>query len=453
MADITAGLGGLLSGLTGAFSGLLSGVKQQVKATQDTANSSQQLTKGFNRLLSVVEELSAHIRGVALPVPSVQPANPSKGAIGGLPAGAGGAGGKGGAGGAGGAGGLAGAAGGIGLELGSALAGIGAVVGTLQQLASAAQQFVQALNPNLMEYFNQTILDLQATFGHAFEPVFALATGVFQKIAGIVLPLMQQLRPVFESLANNAIKQLIMQVRIVVTVLRVLVPIINLFLKLQQVINMIGMLLTMLALAGLAPVLAALKILEPVLNFFSSILDGVMDVVSAFGEVFEAVGVIFDVITDMIKEAVMSLFGGTDIQSVFKDFVKMIRQAIAQLVVFVARLALLFGFTKFVDRLKESLTPKQGLKAAGQTSITSIESISKSLIESAAKATGAGAQTEEDWRKETLDALNNMERGSIFQSFRPALEKVVEVLNSIKHGIYKIPGTGPEPPNIELPRV
>lgn len=434
MADITAGLGSLLSGLTGAFSGLLSGVKQQVKAAQETASSSQQLTKGFNRLLAVVEELSAHIRGVVLPVPTVTAA-PGKG-------GPGGPGGPGGAGGA-----------SAGLEMGAVLAGVGAVVGALTALGNAAQQFVGALNPNLLEYFNQTIRDLQATLGYAFEPIIANATGLFQQIAGIVLPLMEQLRPVFESLANNAAKQLITQLRIVVTLFKVLTPLFNLFMKFQQLLGAIGQVIVMLIVGSLSPFIVALKILTPVIDFLSDVIQGVMEVVGAFGEVFEAVGVIFDVVTDMIKDAVASLFGGKDIKDAFKEFTKMIRTAITQLVLFTARLAMFFGLTGFVDKLKAALTPKRGLVAGGQTSITNIEQISKNLIESAAKATGAGgAKTEEDWRKETLEALNNMDAENIFEKFRPILDPMLGVLNAIKHGIYKLPGTGPEPPDLQLPR-
>ena len=97
---------------------------------------------------------------------------------------------------------------------GAAVGAIGAVVGALAGFVATMQVFVQALAPNVIQQFGIAIRDLMATIGYSAVPMFLILTDAIRQVSGIILPVMQELRPVLEDLTKVFSGILIAQVRL-----------------------------------------------------------------------------------------------------------------------------------------------------------------------------------------------------------------------------------------------
>lgn len=320
--------------------------------------------------------------------------------------------------------------------LSALVSGVMGALGTAQQLLGTLTQFVEALNPNVVEAFGQALRDLQATIGYAFEPIFTIATTLFQRIAGIVLPLMEQLRPVITQLAENSAKNLIQQITVLVGVLQALMPLINAIVSVVNATQALARILITLATAT-NPLFIALRLLQPAFDALAKVGQMLSTVFDSMGEVINAVSLIYTTLITTLQQFLIGLFGGVDFADAMKKFKSAINDAIKGLVLFVSKLALLFGMDTFVANLMKALEPKQGLAAAGQTSIQGLEAISKALLVSAAKSGpgGQSALTEEDWRADTLRQLRALandpdRRMRILEEFRTLLEQIRDFLRN-----------------------
>jgi hypothetical protein len=245
-------------------------------------------------------------------------------------------------------------------------------VGPFQALANAVGAFVQALNPSVMYTFSQAMRDLMATIGVAFAPAVAVLTDGMRTIAGVLLPVMQALAPVFRDLTSFLIGQFIQPFRMIASVF---------------------------------------SALAPVLEFITGALRVLQDAVSALSVVGSA-------LIQTFVGLIQSLIGGLDMKGVlsrFRDVMHMVVEAMLKLVAYIAKA---FGSLGFIDKMKKNLldlaNPKAGMKAAPQdVGFKGFEDISKSMASAAfAAQAGGGGQdkSEKEWLERlalTLDDIKN----------------------------------------------
>jgi hypothetical protein len=257
-----------------------------------------------------------------------------------------------------------------------ALAGeIGAVVGALTDLVGVIKPFVAAISPSTILEFNQAVRDLMATVGSGFISFFNVISSVVREISGVLLPVMQQLEPVFRSLAEAVGDQLLGAAKLVAAALDLLAPV--------------------------------LQVVADVQKEYSKFLLDLVSVVVAVARVF--------------KELLVSFFGGgNDIQKTFKEFIDVIRQVVKSLVTFAATLAVFAGFRDTVGKFAAALAAEAkarderaaGLKAAATNpQITDIASILRQQQQAAFIAAGGGAAREKsdtEWLKEIAESVKGI---------------------------------------------
>ncbi|WP_171473809.1 hypothetical protein [Frigoriglobus tundricola] len=324
----------------------------------------------------------------------------------------------------------AGASLGLGGVLSVAAGAVAAVVAGLSAAFDVTKQWAGALEPGLIQQFDQAMRNVQATLGQAFTGIFDQGINFLGKLAGFINPVMQQLKPVIDELTNTAIKNMTGSIRIAVTQFAALVPVLRtvaLFAEyfgaqLRPVVAILGALVAV----ALAPLVIAFNILNailsPVIKVLSAVFDGLTGIIETFTTIFQ-------VVIDSINAALQSLFGGT-----VTDMVKGVKNAFAELraaiVLAAARLALLFGATDFVKRLRDSLNPT-GQQAAGPASIKSLEQIGKDLAQASVNAAGAGEAGEEDATAKLVGKLDAM--------LNDNKENTNAIVNAIK--LLKLPGS------------
>ena len=236
-------------------------------STRNAPDALEGLAQAGDHLAKVLEALAGNLSKLK-PGTSAQPANLAAG----VPGGAGEA--------------------AKGLDLGAVAGGIGgaftAITGAVQGAIAAFQQaistmasFVEALNPGTVQQFNQAIRDLQATVGVAFQPVIEILTGTFRQIAGIILPIMEAIRPVAEQLAKVFKSTLIPMVQLLADTFKALMPIIELAAQLLELfynlLKPIIFLLQILA-AVLKLILAQIYFLVEAFKSMNKIMDGINEV-------------------------------------------------------------------------------------------------------------------------------------------------------------------------------
>ncbi len=128
--------------------------------------------------------------------------------------------------------------------IGSISAATAAVLGFVALpplLTAAVLPFVQALNPGLVQQFNQVLDNLQATIGYAFEPVIAQAALTLREWASMLMPLIRDLRPVMAELAHTVSDVLVSALSFAAVNLRMAMGV------LRPVLQLLGMLARVVA--------------------------------------------------------------------------------------------------------------------------------------------------------------------------------------------------------------
>ena len=317
-----------------------------------------------------------------------------------------------------------------------------AVASALQQVLDKMLEFVEALNPATVMVFNQALRDLKATLGTAFTGVIELLTGIIRQVAGIILPLMEQLKPVFDQLVTIMMSTLIPQIKLWVTVIQALLPVLKVLMSLWEMMQgimqifieitrtaaiIIGAVFQALY-AALTPVIVVFKLIAGVLQVvaaivdaFNMVLQAVMDammtlinvalqplndIIQGMAEVFdilkeaiEIVGIVFTTIVQTIGEAVkaflQALFGGNTLRETFDNLKKVLIEVIKNFLLFIARLAMFLGQNEFLQRLitnLENRRPEGAAAAAQNVSIRSFEDISREMSTAAANAGPGGTR-------------------------------------------------------------
>jgi len=100
---------------------------------------------------------------------------------------------------------------------------VGAMTGFAQQMLP----FVQQLSPSTVENFNYQMRGLQATIGVAFNGFVSVMADTISKIAGILMPVMQELSPLFTELGGTLRSLLLPVFRVIAAALQTVIPVIK----------------------------------------------------------------------------------------------------------------------------------------------------------------------------------------------------------------------------------
>ncbi|AMV25523.1 hypothetical protein VT84_14085 [Gemmata sp. SH-PL17] len=236
------------------------------------------------------------------------------------------------------------------------VAAVTALPVSLATIVAVSKRFVAALNPYLVERYEQEQQNLRATIGFALVPVIKYATKSLRDWAGILLPSIQQLRPAVEAISA--------------------------------------------AVSGVA--LGAVRVLVRLVEGFAKVLTPLVTTIESnmhsWGALLEVIASVVDVVVQ---------FGGAlqiwvDLSKVYADS---LRRLIIGIAVVSARLIGLFAGADAVKRFRESLeatidsrkNPKRGLLAApADAAISGIEDIARKMSERAFVATAGGEERKSD---------------------------------------------------------
>jgi predicted PurR-regulated permease PerM len=289
------------------------------------------------------------------------------------------------------------------------------VVESFNNLLSVSRQYVQAINPALMEQLNYVNRDLTAVIGTALIPIVKEATQVYRTAADSLLEPMQKLRPIiadFSSAIGNMIDSLSSSSAYI---LSGLMPTLQMF---ADVGKLVGVTLEVVirAFGGL------MAILNPFINVLSSVVstllkpfqflaDVINDVVKAFEVIAVGIGQAFNAIFNSIG-GMFSGVGGTI--SNFGEALRKINQVIMSFfVVLTAMILRLMGITSAIDAMTKQVGGQEGVSTgyqAAQASVTGIDSFNQSLLQKAftAMPVGPEAKQEENYLKDIMGLLSGM---------------------------------------------
>ncbi len=277
-----------------------------------------------------------------------------------------------------------------------ALAGGGAA-GMLGDLAGQMSQFVAALNPSAVEVFSQAMGDLNAVIGTALMPVFTILTTAVRQVANLLLPVAEELAPVFAQIAG--------------VIMSVLQPAFQ-------------------TLTGL------IRLTIPPLQIFSDILSALAPLLVAYQTIQAAV---IDVLADFMK----SLLGPDYAEGMneFKSAMQKLAGAAITTVGALARMSqTMFGFgDKLLDSLIKATEGGRQKKAEGlaakQGTLTSFGGLDSQELVKAFSASGiAGEQdkTDNQWLKEANDNLKDIKAGIV--SPEQWMDQLVDkIFNKLTH--------------------
>lgn len=252
---------------------------------------------------------------------------------------------------------IAQAAGSVSKVFGAVGAVVGAVVGAflavptaIAGIVSVASGFVKALNPTLVEHYENQLANLSATIGYALTPVISYAADAIKQWAGILLPTVQRLRPIVEQLSH--------------AISGVTIGAVRLF-------------------GGLV---------DLVTEYASVVVGEYGRYLEAFGALFEVLGAVvksfqpLSIVLDAFTEAQRSCADGA------RKFVVMLAVATAKLMAFFGATETLKKFKQgLADAIKSRKNPTGGLMAAPKdASVSGFEEILRRMQERAYIATAGG---------------------------------------------------------------
>ena len=270
---------------------------------------------------------------------------------------------------------------------GSAIQGLAAVFADLQKTIESAvapfKSFVEAIAPSAVLGFNQAIAGVSATIGSAFVGALNVFSSVAREVGGVLLPLMQQLTPIINALANSLGTTLVAVVRVVVA-----------------------------AFGAVAP---ALDVIATAANDFARLLSDVLGIVTAAVKTFGT--------------AMLGILGANPdgYKDVFKGIVDATRSVIKALITLAAQIGTFFGFGAQVRKLGEAIDKeaqdrqqrKSGLQAAASSpQITDIAALVRQAQLASFTAAGGGAAREKpevEFLRQIADALRGAEQEKTFE--------------------------------------
>lgn len=316
--------------------------------------------------------------------------------------------------------------------LGGLVAGISAATSAITGAISSVQGFVQALSPIQIELFQRALRDLQATVGVAFQPIFEVLTGTIRQVAGIILPLMVQLRPVIQQVTEVFSTSLLQSAKSLVGILTALLPVIQLVTSLFEVLEAATRPFVQLTALLIQLLVVPFQLLAAVLQPFTELLKVVQAAFDGMTDVIEVVTIIIRALALTIQQAIQGL-GGFDIKGLVSQIAAAFKTLITTILVFVASLAKVLGFDGFVKNLIDILSPKgEGAKAADTVGIKGFEQIAKDLALASAVATPAGEGGKEAGLNDVVGVLQKIQDGTTpLTEIRDFVKKIIDFINDL----------------------
>lgn len=260
-------------------------------------------------------------------------------------------------------------------------------------IVHASEKYVAALNPALVERYNQELRNLNATIGYGLTPIIQYATKSVREWAGILLGSVGQLRPLIERLSAGVSG----------------------------------------ASAGAIRLLA--RSLELVAHYAEALIP-------AWEKNLESLGAIFEVtaaVVDVLNQFGIGLKTNAGIVQLFADAFRVMT---VQLAVATTKLIGAFGGLEGILKFRKSISdaiesrknPKPGLIAAPQdSSVSGIEDIAKRMAERAFAATAGAGETkrsETDLLEEILKATAGIKPESLSKIIT---DGIIKGFDSIKN--------------------
>lgn len=292
------------------------------------------------------------------------------------------------------------ARGGTGAAMSALTASTTGVIDAFKSVVAQIQAFVGAANPALLERFNQVIEDNMATVGIALEPLMTAATALAHEFGSMLMPVMQQLRPIVQQVADTFMKLAGPYFGYLSTVMGV-------FLK------------------ALQPVVDLFDALSPILQTYYVLISGAIETVSALATAFG----------EMI---------GLDLKGIFTKLKEAVQQVATTLIVTIAKVVSAVssvagrGFRKGVANALGGYKKQdnRGAAAAKNVQIGGFQAISQALMRSSLRAgPGGDEKSAEDKFRENLlkqiEELNESTEKGWVEKIEDRFKKVVELLGKI----------------------
>ena len=290
----------------------------------------------------------------------------------------------------GGAGAGASAGGAVAAGLMMSLEGLSAVVtGSMQAftgLSKAVMGMVGAYNPAMLEMFNMAMKDLMAVFGSGLQPILQAFTNVVRYAADALLPVIQNLAPVFEQLSVAVVSFLGPIVDAFAQVLSDSLPAFeSMAAMITEIATALGEALAMIT-AEVEP--AMMEFRMAILGLVKELLPPVLSLVKLFYAISKPIIMLLTLFTNLVTVVAMIL---RPLTALF-DFLS-------------SGLFGLFGGGKGISKPEKA--ESTGM-AARQAEYMNVEDLSRSLIKAAFGSGGGVQQQQLNVQKKQLEVLERI---------------------------------------------
>lgn len=308
-------------------------------------------------------------------------------------------------------------AGGLLSSLGGIATAAAAVPAALFAIVGAAQHFAGLLSPTTLLMFQAAVKDTSAAFGVMLLPVLQVAVGVVRDAGALILPVAQQLQPIFRRLADLAGDNLTRGMETLAGAVMSLVPLFDAAVSLQEafdainrpIFDLVGLVFDVLG-PGFKMLAQEIQLVVIPVKLLGDMLSDAMKAIRLFGAgLASAFGATFDLSAplDSLKAAAEETRAG--FQGVLKS-----------LIVFSVALAQALP-GDFGDKYKAGIlralegparTQTMGIRPAEGARFTDVREWSKSILTAASMASegGVARKTQEDWLKDIAGELKDMKK-------------------------------------------
>lgn len=319
--------------------------------------------------------------------------------------------------------------------VGPVLKGMGtaalATADALKAVVTSSLSFVEAFNPSTVMVFNQIVRDITAVIGSALVPVVRQATTFLRDFGSRLLPVVEQLRPVFETLSAAVGKAAGFALNVFSSLARGLMPLYKVLAELTAVV--LGVVEPLLDVVGaVAEIVGVIgSLLSVVVKVFVEGLKPIVMVLQLVGDWFKLVGVYLRAFAEVLNDTFKELLG-MDSGGVWNG----VREAMQKLMVASALLTYQFlrfvGLLKMADAVEKATRPTEkkdatGFAAATNASFKSFSDFGRqvSLAASTAKDDMAGGPEPktDDFLKQINDGIQSIKAGdaTIIDKFAASL--------------------------------
>lgn len=100
-------------------------------------------------------------------------------------------------------------------------------INAFAQFMNTLTPFVQQLSPATVEQWNLQVRNMQATIGVAFSGLVGIMTDTLQKVGGILLPIAEELAPIFNQFGEVLQAAILPVLKVFATLFQVIIPVIS----------------------------------------------------------------------------------------------------------------------------------------------------------------------------------------------------------------------------------